>query len=55
MINIVEFYYFEEIVLFECEFVEVECVVYMEMVVEDDEIVMWMDVGCCVLMVCGEL
>lgn len=43
--NVVEFYYPEEIVLFEREFVEAERAAYMETCVEDDEIAQRMDAG----------
>lgn len=43
--NVVEFYYPEEIVLFEREFIEAERAAYMETVVEDDEIALRMDAG----------
>ena len=43
--NVVEFYYPEEIVLFEREFVEAERQAYMETCIEDDEIGMRMDAG----------
>ncbi|MCP5266072.1 MAG: aromatic ring-hydroxylating dioxygenase subunit alpha [Burkholderiaceae bacterium] len=43
--NIVEFYYPEEIVLFEREFVEAERAAYMETCIEDDEIALRMDAG----------
>jgi choline monooxygenase len=43
--NIVEFYYPEEIALFEREFVEAERAAYMETCVEDDEIALRMDAG----------
>ena len=43
--NVVEFYYPEEIVLFEREFVEAERAAYMETAVEDDEIGLRMDAG----------
>ncbi len=43
--NIVEFYYPEEIVLFEREFVEAERAAYMETAIEDDEIALRMDAG----------
>ena len=43
--NIVEFYYPEEIVWFEREFVEAERAAYMETAVEDDEIAERMDAG----------
>jgi choline monooxygenase len=44
-INIVEFYYPEEIVLFEREFCEAQRAAYMETCVEDDEIALRMDAG----------
>jgi len=43
--NIVEFYYPEEITLFEREFVEAERAAYMETAIEDDEIAERMDAG----------
>ncbi len=43
--NVVEFYYPEEIVLFEREFVEAERAAYMETCIEDDEIAERMDQG----------
>jgi choline monooxygenase len=43
--NIVEFYYPEEIALFEREFVEAEQAAYMETAAEDDEIAERMDAG----------
>ena len=43
--NVVEFYYPEEIVLFEREFVEAERAAYMETCEEDDEIALRMDAG----------
>ncbi|KIF81208.1 aromatic ring-hydroxylating oxygenase subunit alpha [Noviherbaspirillum autotrophicum] len=43
--NVVEFYYPEEIVLFEREFVEAERDAYMETCIEDDEIGVRMDAG----------
>jgi choline monooxygenase len=52
--NIVEFYYPEEIVLFEREFVEAERAAYMETCVEDDEIALRMDAGRRVLLERGE-
>ncbi|MEX3583274.1 MAG: aromatic ring-hydroxylating dioxygenase subunit alpha [Burkholderia sp.] len=52
--NIVEFYYPEEIALFEREFVEAERAAYMETAVEDDEIAMRMDAGRRALMERGE-
>ncbi len=48
--NVVEFYYPEEIVLFEREFVEAERAAYMETAVEDDEIALRMDAGRRILM-----
>jgi len=44
-LNVVEFYYPEEIALFEREFVEAEQAAYMETAVEDDEIAERMDAG----------
>ncbi|MFN3986873.1 MAG: aromatic ring-hydroxylating oxygenase subunit alpha [Rhodocyclaceae bacterium] len=44
-INVVEFYYPEEIVEFEREFVEAEQAAYMETAIEDDEIAERMDRG----------
>jgi len=52
--NIVEFYYPEEIVLFEREFVEAERAAYMETCAEDDEIAIRMDAGRRVLFERGE-
>jgi len=43
--NVVEFYYPEEIVLFEREFIEAERAAYMETCIEDDEIAERMDAG----------
>ena len=43
--NIVEFYYPEEIALFEREFVQAERAAYMETCAEDDEIALRMDAG----------
>jgi choline monooxygenase len=43
--NYVEFYYPEEVVLFEREFVEAERAAYMETAREDDEIAERMDAG----------
>ena len=43
--NVVEFYYPEEIALFEREFVEAEQAAYMETAIEDDEIAVRMDEG----------
>ncbi len=44
-LNVVEFYYPEEIVAFEREFVEAQQAAYMETCVEDDEIALRMDWG----------
>jgi phenylpropionate dioxygenase-like ring-hydroxylating dioxygenase large terminal subunit len=44
-LNVVEFYYPEEIVAFEREFVEAQQAAYMETCVEDDEIAERMDAG----------
>ncbi|WP_426341471.1 aromatic ring-hydroxylating oxygenase subunit alpha [Pseudoduganella sp. S-14] len=52
--NVVEFYYPEEIVLFEREFIEAERAAYMETCVEDDEIGARMDAGRKILMERGE-
>jgi phenylpropionate dioxygenase-like ring-hydroxylating dioxygenase large terminal subunit len=52
-INIVEFYYPEEIAEFEREFVEAEQAAYMETAVEDDEIGERMDRGRRALMLAG--
>jgi choline monooxygenase len=52
--NIVEFYYPEEIVLFEREFIEAERAAYMETAREDDEIGERMDAGRRALMKRGE-
>jgi choline monooxygenase len=52
--NYVEFYYPEEIALFEREFVEAERAAYMETAVEDDEIAERMDAGRLILMNRGE-
>ena len=43
--NVVEFYYPEDIALFEREFVEAEQAAYMETAAEDDEIAVRMDAG----------
>jgi choline monooxygenase len=51
--NVVEFYYPEEIVLFEREFIEAERAAYMETCVEDDEIALRMDAGRRILMARG--
>jgi choline monooxygenase len=52
--NVVEFYYPEEIVLFEREFIEAERAAYMETCIEDDEIGQRMDAGRKILMERGE-
>jgi phenylpropionate dioxygenase-like ring-hydroxylating dioxygenase large terminal subunit len=44
-LNVVEFYYPEEIAAFEPEFIEAERAAYMETAVEDDEIAERMDRG----------
>jgi phenylpropionate dioxygenase-like ring-hydroxylating dioxygenase large terminal subunit len=44
-VNIVEFYYPEEIALFEREFVQAQREAYMETAIEDDEIAERMDAG----------
>ncbi|MBU6439034.1 MAG: aromatic ring-hydroxylating dioxygenase subunit alpha [Betaproteobacteria bacterium] len=44
-VNVVEFYYPEEIAAFEREFIEAERAAYMETCVEDDEIALRMDAG----------
>jgi len=44
-LNMVEFYYPEEIVAFEREFVEAQQAAYMETCIEDDEIAERMDAG----------
>jgi len=48
--NVVEFYYPEEIVLFERDFIAAERAAYMETCVEDDEIALRMDAGRKILM-----
>ena len=48
--NVVEFYYPEEIVLFEREFIEAERAAYRETCIEDDEIALRMDAGRRILM-----
>lgn len=48
--NVVEFYYPEEIVLFERAFIDAERAAYMETCVEDDEIARRMDAGRRILM-----
>jgi choline monooxygenase len=52
--NVVEFYYPEEIVLFEREFVAAEREAYMETCIEDDEIGVRMDMGRRILFERGE-
>jgi choline monooxygenase len=52
--NMVEFYYPEEIVAFEREFVEAQQAAYMETCVEDDEIALRMDAGRNALMMRGD-
>jgi phenylpropionate dioxygenase-like ring-hydroxylating dioxygenase large terminal subunit len=44
-LNVVEFYYPEEIALFEREFIDAEQAAYMETAKEDDEIAERMDAG----------
>ena len=51
--NVVEFYYPEEIALFEREFVEAQRAAYMETCIEDDEIALRMDAGRRILMARG--
>jgi phenylpropionate dioxygenase-like ring-hydroxylating dioxygenase large terminal subunit len=53
-LNVVEFFYPEEIVAFEREFVEAQQAAYMETCVEDDEIAIRMDAGRRALMERGE-
>ena len=53
-INMVEFFYPEEIVAFEREFVEAQQAAYMETCVEDDEIAERMDAGRQALMLRGD-
>ena len=48
--NVLEFYYPEEIVLFERDFIAAERAAYMETCVEDDEIALRMDAGRKILM-----
>ncbi|MCZ7559213.1 MAG: aromatic ring-hydroxylating dioxygenase subunit alpha [Burkholderiaceae bacterium] len=52
--NVVEFYYPEEIALFERDFVEAERAAYMETAIEDDEIALRMDAGRRALLERGE-
>jgi choline monooxygenase len=53
-VNVVEFYYPEEIAAFEREFVEANQAAYMETCVEDDEIALRMDAGRRALMARGD-
>ena len=53
-LNMVEFYYPEEIVAFESEFVEAQKAAYMETCIEDDEIAERMDAGRKALMLRGD-
>ncbi|MCJ0764100.1 aromatic ring-hydroxylating oxygenase subunit alpha [Variovorax terrae] len=53
-LNMVEFYYPEEIVAFEREFIEAQQAAYMETCVEDDEIAERMDAGRLALMQRGD-
>ena len=53
-VNVVEFFYPEEIAAFEREFVEAEQAAYMETCVEDDEIALRMDAGRRALMERGD-
>jgi phenylpropionate dioxygenase-like ring-hydroxylating dioxygenase large terminal subunit len=53
-LNLVEFFYPEEIVLFEREFVEAQQAAYMETCIEDDEIGLRMDAGRRALMQRGD-
>ncbi|MBP7566785.1 MAG: aromatic ring-hydroxylating dioxygenase subunit alpha [Burkholderiaceae bacterium] len=53
-LNMVEFYYPEEIVAFEREFVEAQQAAYMETCIEDDEIAERMDAGRRALMMRGD-
>ncbi|HZX28896.1 MAG TPA: aromatic ring-hydroxylating dioxygenase subunit alpha [Telluria sp.] len=52
--NVIEFYYPEEIVLFERDFIAAERAAYMETVIEDDEIALRMDAGRRALLARGE-
>jgi phenylpropionate dioxygenase-like ring-hydroxylating dioxygenase large terminal subunit len=52
--NMVEFYYPEEIAAFEREFVESQQAAYMETCIEDDEIALRMDAGRKALMMRGD-
>ncbi|MBZ8141774.1 Rieske (2Fe-2S) protein [Rubrivivax gelatinosus] len=53
-LNLVEFFYPEEIALFEREFVEAQQAAYMETCIEDDEIALRMDAGRRALMQRGD-
>jgi phenylpropionate dioxygenase-like ring-hydroxylating dioxygenase large terminal subunit len=53
-LNLVEFFYPEEIVAFEREFVEAQQAAYMETCLEDDEIALRMDAGRRALMLRGD-
>jgi phenylpropionate dioxygenase-like ring-hydroxylating dioxygenase large terminal subunit len=53
-VNLVEFYYPEEIAAFERDFVEAHQAAYMETCVEDDEIAERMDAGRKALMMRGD-
>ncbi len=53
-LNLVEFFYPEEIVAFEREFVDAQQAAYMETCVEDDEIALRMDAGRRALMLRGD-
>jgi choline monooxygenase len=53
-LNVVEFYYPEEIAAFEREFIEAERAAYMETCIEDDEIGVRMDAGRLALMQRGD-
>ncbi len=52
--NVVEFYYPEEVALFERDFVEAQRAAYMETAIEDDEIALRMDAGRRALLERGE-
>ena len=53
-LNLVEFFYPEEIALFEREFVDAQQAAYMETCIEDDEIALRMDAGRRALMERGD-
>lgn len=53
-LNMVEFFYPEDIVAFEREFIEAEQAAYMETCIEDDEIALRMDAGRRALMMRGD-